>query len=1154
MMASGIILPIISTDPLYIGCVHGLNRLDGAIDEVSVWDFARTAAQIQNNLLFPISGTDSGLVAYYNFNDNNRSGQNRIINNLCVATGAVLNGVTAGTALTPIFDCAPPPFTNPECNYVASTFLDYISIPHQAALSLSDFTVAAYIKTTDNSGLYKAIIAKASPGGQANYVLYKTDNNKAQITFTPNPYFGGGVNVRTTSNINDGLWHYVVGTRSATELKIYFDGVLEGTYANTYLPQVSTLPLQIGANNGSNKWSGSLDEISVWNTALSQAQISSLIGQQLLGNESNLVAYYNFDNVENSGQNVVVNNLCSATGSAIDGLSIGTATTPVFTCSKIPIVPVSNCNLLMNGFNNAVTSTGANASYPYTNITQNFTMEVLAKPLLSKGWASSGPIPIWPPGHYIENGTASGQRYVIGPDQGAGYAPGHAGVGMSLGTNGVAVYEHSTNYMPGRINLNNYPVDDWVHLTVVCSNGALKLYVNGVPAGSASASGYILHPSIALGHNYGYYGGYVGEVRVWNTPLSSAQIRSNINVNLVGNEANLVSLYKFGNNDTNGTNHIIPGFGSAANTITYKTAGTCSTPIFSCATDSTVTHDTLPGSGKMLAFNGVGSFAELGNLGAMPTQGSLLTWFNATTLKNNAMVFSTTHFRNQKGRYKGINLFLRSNGNLVMTIGVDSTVASGYQDTYVIATNIKASKWYHFALTWNRSTNQFTAYINGIPTITSNTGNWPSKFESFKAGIGIAPEANYAWHGYIDELSEWNKILSQTEIRQQMCSKINTTQANYTNVLHNYRFDNNDCGGDAIHDYAGNAHGVNFNWYWYSYYNSVTFQVESFKIYTHDAPPTSSAPIGSYSSYDYSGSTSQQNLTIDNEDSVHAKLVTGTADGIHVYGENTWPNTINGIFDTVAGSNHYAGVWVVNPDTSAQYTLDYTYTNNPNVTPLVEPYLLLYKRNHNADAPWVGLTGASLDTMANLFTAMGQHTEFILGKTAIPLAINELSFSIAKENANAILNWNVTSNDNVHNFDVMRSTNGVAFKSIAKVAKTNTTSYNYTDANLLSGKYYYKIKLNDINTKSTYSETRKLEMSNIAAVHVYPNPATTELTIATSSPQFEYTIHNSMGQIIYQGNSKASVQTINIQSLSNGIYTMAIKVGLTNQVVKFTKQ
>ncbi|HNF01768.1 MAG TPA: LamG domain-containing protein, partial [Ferruginibacter sp.] len=642
----------------------------GRMDELSLWNEKRTAGEIYAAMTTTLTGTETNLVAYYHFNDNNRSGQNRTVTNFCSSTGSALNGTTVGSQLTPLFDCAPPPFTSPECTMQVNGTTDYVQAPHNAAISVTQFSVGAYFKTT-NTGSLKTIVYKDADGTNANYHVSVSAANKAQVSFVNTSLVT--ITATGTSTITDGNWHYAVGTFDGSNLRIYVDGVLEATVASGSTPITGAGQLCIGAaSSGGSKFNGNLDELSVWNSALSLSQIQNLIGQRLVGNETGLVAYYNFGANSRNGQGQAIVNSCTATGSALNGISVGTSATPVFTCSVLPVTPPA-CSIMLNGWNDGAYMNNGLGSYP--TITNNFTMEVKAKPLLPQGNATGAQY----------SGIFDGQRYVLGPDQGEqNYAPGHAGVGISLGTNGFAVYEHAGNYIPARIIFNNHPVNDWVHLTLVCNNGVLRLYENGALIATASASGYTLHPSGHISYYYGKYAGYVGEVRIWNTALTGDQVRANLNASLTGAEANLAGLYTFNNASANGPNQTLSGLGLLGGSNSYVTAGSNGTPVFTCANTSNVNRDTLPGSGIMYAHNNSGiTFAELGNLGNIPPQGSLLLWFNAASLKEKAFVFSSSHFRDTVGGYKGIAFFSRADGRMQMTFGTDTSV-TGYQDTVTV--------------------------------------------------------------------------------------------------------------------------------------------------------------------------------------------------------------------------------------------------------------------------------------------------------------------------------------------------------------------------------------------------------------------------------------------------------------------------------------
>ena len=65
--------------PAYVGSLNGASYfLTGTIDELRVWNVARTQAQIQAAKGTELTGTETGLVAYYPFNQGVASGTNSI--------------------------------------------------------------------------------------------------------------------------------------------------------------------------------------------------------------------------------------------------------------------------------------------------------------------------------------------------------------------------------------------------------------------------------------------------------------------------------------------------------------------------------------------------------------------------------------------------------------------------------------------------------------------------------------------------------------------------------------------------------------------------------------------------------------------------------------------------------------------------------------------------------------------------------------------------------------------------------------------------------------------------------------------------------------------------------------------------------------------
>jgi hypothetical protein len=104
------------------------------------------------------------------------------------------------------------------------------------------FTISAWIKTTDSSGT----IFFYNSSGVSDF-FFTVDSNALQLQWTT--YAGKSATSTTatgTSNIADGDWHLLVGTRDSTGVfRVYVDGVLEGTSSSS--PQSGALSASGGS-------------------------------------------------------------------------------------------------------------------------------------------------------------------------------------------------------------------------------------------------------------------------------------------------------------------------------------------------------------------------------------------------------------------------------------------------------------------------------------------------------------------------------------------------------------------------------------------------------------------------------------------------------------------------------------------------------------------------------------------------------------------------------------------------------------------------------------------------------------------------------------------------------------------------------------------
>lgn len=168
------------------------------------------------------------------------------------------------------------------------------------------------------------------------------------------------------------------------------------------------------------------------------------------------------------------------------------------------------------------------------DVYNNFTYEFIVKPTAN---------------HEIDEESAlgtsgiSGKRYAIGP--GGTSNPDKAGMGVSVGANGISVYEHTVNHLPA-VLVHETAITEEIHVAIIYQQKTPYLFVNGnfVKKGQQSKKKFV-HPSIIIGglHPYGFYSGELKNIRIWDHVKTVEQIRTISTQQLIGKENGLYFLY-----------------------------------------------------------------------------------------------------------------------------------------------------------------------------------------------------------------------------------------------------------------------------------------------------------------------------------------------------------------------------------------------------------------------------------------------------------------------------------------------------------------------------------------------------------------------------------------------------------------------------------
>jgi hypothetical protein len=172
----------------------------------------------------------------------------------------------------------------PSFAATGSTFND---TPDSVSLRLNQFTVAAWFKTSTNFSSDAYIINKGgvgsdSSGQNLNYGIWMTSTEKVKAGFETSS--GADQFVTSVNTYNDGQWHYAVVTNNGANIILYIDGVQVATKATSGASpeSIGTKPARVGANSrvtpATNFFTGEVDEVRIWNSAMSTSQVSSALG------------------------------------------------------------------------------------------------------------------------------------------------------------------------------------------------------------------------------------------------------------------------------------------------------------------------------------------------------------------------------------------------------------------------------------------------------------------------------------------------------------------------------------------------------------------------------------------------------------------------------------------------------------------------------------------------------------------------------------------------------------------------------------------------------------------------------------------------------------------------------------------------------------
>lgn len=225
---------------------------------------------------------------------------------------------------------------------------DSVKIPYNVLQSTIQ-SIQVSVNVNANTGNFQTILTSA--GNFTGYTFYVASDGTWQL------YVGNGTNWKVLQGpaMVPGKWTNLAGVYSAGVVTFYVDEV------NVFSTSVALIgntifPMLLGAGEASNPntyFGGQIDELRLWNKALSTSEITSTVQGALTGSEPNLIAYYNFNEGTANANNLdslpsdPVNTLTDLTVNHLTGTLYNFAlkgTTSNWVASTLSLLPINLLN------------------------------------------------------------------------------------------------------------------------------------------------------------------------------------------------------------------------------------------------------------------------------------------------------------------------------------------------------------------------------------------------------------------------------------------------------------------------------------------------------------------------------------------------------------------------------------------------------------------------------------------------------------------------------------------------------------------------------------------------------------------------------------------------------------------------------------------
>jgi len=676
---------------------------DGKMDDMRFYNRALSSDEVSQlyRLNTPM-GVDTSLKGYWSFNGTDIAGttaydRSGTSNNCTLTNGPIVNSGVVGQGL----------------------FLDgsndYVNCTNASVFQNTTGTISAWIKTNGAGSSYRGIVTK-----QNAYGMYLKDNVLIMYDW------GTYADRSTGINLADNKWHLVTATfQSGVSAYIYIDGTLVLSTAMTVSNQGDVVTVGNGGVAAGQNFAGAIDEVRIYNRALSAGEIQSLyaLGQSDKVNssvsqpqgtgrlDSGLAGYWKLDN-----------------GS-------GTTATDSSTNGNDGTVPNSWTTGQVGG---AVSFDGStrmavSAGTGIIDAKQDVTMAAWVYPRATigyRGWFYKG----------VAGCDEATAKYMLEND-----LVGKLRIWMG------------GSYLTSNTSLS---INQWQHIVATNSAAGSAIYLNGVLVASGSALPTPASSSEQWRFNTcNSIDANMDDIRIYNRAISSDEVSQLYRLNTpTGVDTSLKGYWSF-----NGTD--------IAGTTAYDRSGAGNT--------GTLTNGPVIAEGKLgqaIAFDNSDDYVSVADADTLDvidsTNFSLTGWFRRTTATTDDVIVAK-----RNGITAGDTGYIAYLDDATDKFTLE--VSDG-TDEYQLESSatFTDSDWHHFTLSWNDSSATSTfLYIDGSYETTTATGtfaNVNSLANALTLRMGAESDNGNPFSGALDEIRVYKKALSASEVWDQYLASAST--------------------------------------------------------------------------------------------------------------------------------------------------------------------------------------------------------------------------------------------------------------------------------------------------------------------------------------------------------------------------------------------